>query len=137
MKGKIISVKYHKPVTTKYGEMHQHQVTIEKDGVNILCQYLCKSKDQNTFIGGKEAEYNLTEREYQGNTYYNIKPINNRGNSNFSRNIKKEQSKYSGFAMSYAKDLVVAGSIEANQMFPTAQKMLDWMVEQDKALENG
>ena len=99
--------------------------------------FLSKKKDQSTFQEGKENEFTETPREYNGVTYYNLKPVSKQGGSNFNRQMKKEQSKYSGFAMSYAKDLTVAGKITTEQMFATAKKMMDWMVEQDKALENG
>lgn len=136
MKTKILEAIYDKPVSLKFGEFHQFKIKIEIDGSPQFCQYLSKSKEQNKFIVGQEADVTLTSKEHNGNTYYSIKPAQTSfGGSNFSRKLKAEQSKYSGFAMSYAKDLVVSGAIEPKQMFATAQKMMDWMVEQDKNLE--
>jgi hypothetical protein len=138
MKTKIIEVRYDKEVKLKFGDFHQFGIKVEIDGTPQWCQYLSKSKDQNKFVAGQEAEIALTSKEHNGKTYYSIKPAQNAfSGSNFSRKMKAEQSKYSGFAMSYAKDLVVSGSITPEQMFPTAKKMMDWMVEQDKNLENG
>lgn len=134
MKALITKVEYVAPIETKYGT--KHKFYIHYDGKKA--DYLANKESQNHFIANQEAEFIETSREYNGSTYYNVKaPAKTGGNSNFSRQLKKEQSKYSGFAMSYAKDLVVAGKIQESQMFAAAKKMMDWMVEQDKALENG
>ena len=138
MKSKILEVRYDKEVKLKFGDFHQFGIKVEIDNTPQWCQYLSKSKDQTKFVVGQEAEYTLDSREHNGNTYYTIKPLQNAfSGSNFSRKLKSEQSKYSGFAMSYAKDLVVAEKIPFEQMLPAAKKMMDWMVEQDKNLENG
>lgn len=135
MKAVIQEVKYNKEFTTQKGTYHSHAVKIDGE----WCEYVSKSKEQNKFVAGQEAEYTVTEREYQGRIYKKIKPVyGGGGGSNFSRSMKREQSKYSGFAMSYAKDLAVAGIIkDVDDMFIQAQRMLNWMVEQDKKLENG
>lgn len=133
MKAVFLKITYGKEVTTKFGVAHQFIANYD----GKVGTFLAKTKEQNTFTEGVENEFTETERQHNGVTYYNIKAVKKQGSSNFARNIKKEQSKYSGFAMSYAKDLVVAGKIEEKQMFPTAKKMMDWMVEQDKKLENG
>lgn len=133
MKAVIKKITFNKEVETRFGMMNQFRV--EYDGK--VGSFLSKEKNQTTFKEGVENEFTETPREYQGVTYYNIKPIKKQGSSNFSRQLKREQSKYSGFAMAYAKDLVVAGAIKEPQMFAYAQMMFDWMVEQDKNLENG
>jgi hypothetical protein len=133
MKAIFNKIEFKKEVETKFGTMYQFQVNYgDKVG-----SFLSKKREQTTFVQGVENEFTETEREYNGVTYYNLKAIKQMGSNNFSRQLKKEQSKYSGFAMSYAKDLVVSGNITTEQMFPTAEKMMKWMVEQDKALENG
>lgn len=133
MKAVIDKITYVKEVQTKFGAMHQFRV--EYSGK--IGSFLSKSKDQETFKQGEENEFTETPREYQGNTYWNIKPIKKQGASNFGRAISKEQSRYSGFAASYAKDLVVAGKIEYDEILPTAEMLFNWMVEMDKELLNG
>lgn len=139
MKAKVLETKYRKEFETKFGKLHSHGIKMEIDGKVQWCQYNSKSKEQKKFIVGQEAEFTTIEKTFQGKTYLQVKPIvaNSNFKSNFSRNLKREQSKYSGFAMSYAKDLVIADKINFEQMLPAAQKMLDWMVEADKKLENG
>ena len=49
--------------------------------------------------------------------------------------MKKEQSKYSGFAVAYAKDLVVAGKLDREELGDYAWILFDLMVEMDKTIE--
>ena len=88
----------------------------------------------------QKAEFTEEEKGYTDNhgkpaTFWVIKPVTQNRQSNFGKALKKEQSRYSGFAMAYAKDLVVAGKITLEQMYAEAQCMMDWMVETDKKLE--
>lgn len=133
MKAVITNIIFKKEVDTKYGKRYSFEAHYnDKKG-----SFLSNTKEQTTFKIGEENEFTETPREYNGTTFYNLKAISQGGGSNFNRQLKREQSKYSGFAMSYAKDLVVAGKIEEKQMFATAKIMMDWMVEQDKNLGNG
>ena len=136
MKGKIIAAEFSKEGEGKFGKWYSHRITIEHEGEKQICNYLSKTKEQTKFIAGQEAEYTLTPKEYNGKTYFDIKPVQAfQGKSNFGKKLAQEQSKYSGFAMSYAKDLVVAGVLPSEKMFEGAKKMFDWMVEQDKTLQ--
>lgn len=138
MKSKVLETKFKKEFTGKFGILYSHGVKLDINGTVQWAEYISKSKEQTTFKVGEEVEFTTIEKNYNDKTYYQIKPVaQNKFNSNFSRKLKQEQSKYSGFAMSYAKDLVVAGKLEFDQMLPAALKMMDWMVEQDKKLENG
>ena len=134
MKAIISKITFQNEWESKFGTLFQFKC--EYDGK--VGQFNSKKKEQTTFYEGKEAEFTETPKTHNGVTYYTIKKIQPQGgHSNFARSMKREQSKYSGFAMSYAKDLVVAGKIEEKQIFSAAKKMMDWMVEQDKNLENG
>ena len=94
-------------------------------------KYVSTSENQTKFVAGQEAEF-TEEKDKFGNP--KITPVYQQKFSGGARAIKKEQSRYSGFAMAYAKDLVVAGIIEIEQMYVEAQCMVDWMVETDKNL---
>jgi len=126
MKAIIKSARFDKEIETKFGIAYIHKIEYD----DKKATYFSTAKDQTKFIAGKEAEF--TE-EKKGN-YLNIKPIQKAQFSPYNRAVKKEQSKYSGFAMSYAKDLVCEGKIKPDQMFATAKKMMDWMVLQDKEI---
>lgn len=133
MKMLITKITFDKEIETKFGKMFRFRA--DYDGK--IGFFLAKIMEQKTFIQGEENEFTETAHEYQGSTYYRLKSLKQYGTSNFSRQVKKEQSKYSGFAMSYAKDLVVAGMIPQDEIFVEAKNMMDWMVSQDKALEDG
>ena len=132
MKAKIESVKFNKEYESKFGTLYGF--TVKYNGKTAF--YSAKKKEQNKFVAGQEAEFTEETRNGTNGPYTVIKPIYNQGQSNFGKALKREQSKYSGFAMSYAKDLVVAGAITYEQMFVEAQMMMDWMVEQDKQLQS-
>lgn len=133
MKAKIKAVEYKKEYTTKYGTMYLFRVDYDdKTG-----WYSSKSKDQKKFTGGQEAEFTETvSTNDRGEDYITIKPIYSAPAGNFGKAVKKEQSRYSGFAMSYAKDLVVAGKIEIKQIEATTKKLFQIMVDLDKTLND-
>ena len=134
MKTKIISANWEKEYESKFGTLHLHRIIFENQGEKQTGFYSSKSKDQNKFVAGKEAEFEIENQRGPKGDYLKLKPFqSNKGYSNTGRAIQREQSKYSGFSMSYAKDLFIAGKIESfEQMFAEAQNMFDWMVEADK-----
>lgn len=134
MKALITKISYKGAREGKFGT--EHNFVVNYDGKTAY--YTSKVNPQNKFIEGAENEFTEVEgmSKTTGNKYYTIKPIQKGGMTGYAKEIKKEQSKYSGFAMSYAKDLVVAGKIDLKDMFGYAIQMIDWMVEQDKAIAN-
>lgn len=131
MKALITNVTFTKEFETKFGVLYGFK--IEYNGKTGF--YSSKKREQTKFIKGQESEFEEEIKQGKNGSYTKIKPMQPQGGfSNFGRAVKKEQSKYSGFAMSYAKDLVCAGAIKYEQMFSEAQCMMDWMVEQDKQL---
>ena len=136
MKAKIESVSFKKEYEGQHGTLYNFEV-----GYNgRVGFYSSKSKDQNKFIAGQEAEFTEQEREGKnGSKYYIIKPVNNfqQFRSAGGKAIGREQSKYAGFALSYSKDMVIADKIPIEKMLSYGKKFFDWMVEQDKTLLNG
>lgn len=131
MKAIIKSVEWVKEYDTKFGKLQLFKIGYD----DKVAYYSSKSKDQTKFVKGQEAEFNEEEKSGSNGTYLTIKPITANRYSNFGRALKREQSKYSGFAMSYAKDLVVAGKIELNNMEAYTEAMFNLMVKLDKTLE--
>ena len=138
MEARILEINYLKPYQSPHGPMHDWHIKYE--GGEGEGMYTSKANPQTFFKVGEVASF--TEDimfSKQGKRWAKIKPIRENGNRNYSgfrRELKKEQSKYSGFAMSYAKDLCVAGQIKYENIFIHAQQMMDWMVEQDAKLAN-
>jgi len=61
------------PYNGQYGTLYGFYVTFE-NGDNG--KYNSKSADQNKFVLGQEATYDYIPREYNGKTYYTVKPVN-------------------------------------------------------------
>ena len=131
MKAKIDKVEFNKNVQTKGGEMYSFRITYN----NKIGSYLSKNKEQNYFIEGEEVEFTEEEKIWNGQVYYDLKPIRQNKQSNYSRAVKKEQSRYSGFAVSYVKDLIIAGKIEVKDWEKASEKIFNFMVNLDKTLE--
>ena len=131
MKALITNVEFKKEYETKYGTMYSFVVSYDgKRGY-----YSSKSKDQNKFVKGQEVEFTEEKRTSDKGEYLIVKPLMANKQSNFGKAIKKEQSKYSGFAVSYAKDLVVSGKLERGDLSAYAWVLFELMVEMDKSIE--
>ena len=136
MKAIIQEVTYSKEFESKYGTMYVFRVKYD-DQVAI---YNSKSKDQKKFIAGQEAEFTEETKTYTAKDgtvkeYLVIKPPTQNRQSNFGKALSKEKSRYSGFAVSYAKDMAVAGRIQVTELSDYAWILFDLMVEMDKTLE--
>ena len=132
MKALITGAKFNKEYTTSYGTLFNYR--IEYDGKTAF--YSSKKKDQDYFVVGKESEFTEEEKTSDKGTFYVIKPIREGKFSNFSKQIKKEQSRYSGFAVSYVKDLIIADKIDIKQWEAASEKIFNFMVELDKTIES-
>lgn len=134
MKAIFTKISYKGSREGKFGT--EHNFVVNYDGKTAY--YTSKVNPQNKFIEGAENEFTEIEgvSKTTGNKYFTIKPIQKGGMSNYAKEVKKEQSRYPGFATAFAKDLVVAGKIELKDMFGMAIQMIDFMVEQDKNISN-
>ena len=136
MKALIKDVKFQKEYESKFGTMYSFLVSYnDKKGF-----YNSKSKEQTQFVKGQEAEFTeetktYTTKDGKESSFIVIKPPQGQRQSNFGKALKKEQSKYSGFAVSYSKDLVIAGKIELADLGDYAWILFDLMVEMDKTIE--
>ncbi len=132
MKAKITGVTFQKEYDGKHGKLYLHKITYDGN----VAYYSSKKKEQSKFIKGNEAEFTEEVRQGKNGDYSIIKPIYAQmgGGSNYSKSVKSEQSRYSGFAMSYAKDLCVAGKISITELEIYTRQMVDLMVKIDKEL---
>lgn len=111
--------------------------------------YSSKSKEQNKFVAGQEAEFTEVTKENNGKEFIVIKPIYQSKFSGYARKKQQEVARYSGFSESYVKDLLTAGILkpefteedEANNEIVMitwkkyASEVCEHMVELDKKLE--
>lgn len=135
MKAIITDILYKKEYESKLGTMHQFEV--HYDGKRA--SYSSKSKDQKNFVKGQETEFIEEQKTYvkdgRESKYLVVKIPQQQRESNFGKALKKEQSKYSGFAVSYSKDLVVAGKLPFEDLADYAWILFDLMVQMDASLE--
>jgi len=127
MKATIKKVRFIKEYENRYGTMYLFAVSYN----DTEALYSSKDRGQQKFVEGKEVEFEETVKtKDSGDTFTTIKPAQ----AKFSPQVKREQSKYSGFAMSYAKDLVIADKIPLSEISDYTKKMFSLMVELDKTL---
>lgn len=139
MKAIIDKVEFLKELDSKHGKLYSFAISYDDE----RAIYRSKHKDQKYFIPEKEAEFTEETMTYtdkksgEEKQYKVIKPIYQGRNpqSNFGKALQKERTRYSGFAVSYAKDLVVAGRLNRENLPEYATLLFDLMVELDKSIE--
>jgi hypothetical protein len=129
---KVTGVKFIKEKDGQYGKMYVFKVDYD----DKTAFYTSKKRDQDTFVAGKEYEVDEESKSGDKGDFLVIRPKRSfSGQSNFGRALKKEQSRYSGYSCSYAKDLAVAKLIAVDEITKWSRKFFDHMVELDKTLE--
>lgn len=136
MKALITNVEFKKDFETKFGTMYSFEVHYD----DKKAFYTSKVREQKNFVKGQEAEFveeykTYTDKNGKEAKYLTIKLPPKEKQSNFGKALKKEQSRYSGFAVSYAKDLVVSGKLEFEELPTYAWILFDLMIEMDKSIE--
>lgn len=107
------------------------------DGVDRIAYYSSKKPNQTYFVEGKECEFNESEHtSAKGNVYFTAKPLYGDAKSGYGKKLQQEQARYSGFAVSYVKDMIVAGKVDPDQWHPKSKEVFQWMVEMDNTLKS-
>lgn len=132
MEALITKVEFQKEYTTKFGTLYLHKIEYD----NKVAFYSSKSKEQTKFIEGKDAEFTEEKRTGKNGEYFVIKPVGKNLMSNYGKALQREQSKYSGFAVSYVKDLIIAGHIKIEDWEKASKKIFNFMVELDKSIQS-
>lgn len=119
--------------------LHDHKIVYLDENLDMVTGYYTSiKKEQTNFKVGETAEFDVQEMiGKEGRKWFKIRPQRAGGGSlYYNRSKKIEQSKYAGFSLSYAKDLVVAGKLNYDQLLTTSEKMFWHMVSLDKKLES-
>jgi len=133
MKVQIINSQFVKEYTGKYGTLYQHEIVYKVGDETKVAQYSSKTQDQKNLVAGSEADVTVETRTGQHGSWEIIKPAQKKqGYSSYGQQQNREQARYSGFAMSYAKDLVIAGKVELDDMPKYTKAMFKLMVELDQ-----
>lgn len=115
---------------SKYGMMYRFEIEMENGDVG---EYSSKYQDQNKFSIGVEAEYTIESREYNGKTYYTIKPVlqqmNAQGFAQGGGGYKSRSEDTSNQIMrqtciKVAGDLAANGIINATDMLKVASQLV-------------
>lgn len=114
------------PYEGQYGTLYGFYVTFE-NGDNG--KYNSKSQDQTKFVIGQEATYDYIPREYNGKTYYTVKPVNpqyaNNAPSGGGKTTSKDESIIRQTALKAAAEL--GGTPQ--QVIANAQTFADWVMK--------
>jgi hypothetical protein len=106
-KAKIAKITGASGFESKFGPMFNIKVELDNGDKGQIV-----AKDQNKYKEGEEIEYTLEAKEYNGNTYYTIKVQQAQKGFGGKSYVADIDEKFVGFAFSYVKDFVVAGTID-------------------------
>jgi len=117
---------------SKYGTMYKFEISFDNGDVG---EYNSKSQDQNKFVTGQEVEYTITSREYNGNTFYTIKPAQPVGGySGGGYKSKADPEKDRRIAklavLKSATELVTAKLVDRKDIFACADEMIKWVYDE-------
>lgn len=131
MKAVIRNTEFVREIETKYGTRYSHKIYYD----DVTASYLSVKREQTYFKSGEEAEFTVSQNTNNGVTYTNVKPVNDKKMSTYSKSLNREQARYSGFAVSYVKDLIISGHIDLKQWEAASKKIHTHMVELDKSIK--
>lgn len=122
------------PYTGQYGTLYGFYVTFE-NGDNG--KYNSKSADQNKFVVGQEATYDYIPREYNGKTYYTVKPVNPQYANNAPTTSGAVQGSHTSKDESIIRQTALKAAAELGgtpqQVIANAQTFADWVMKKGAA----
>ena len=108
----------------QYGIMYKFEVSFENGDMG---QYLSKSIDQNKFKQGVEATYTIEGKEFNGNTFYTVKPVMAQqqafqgGKPAYQKDPETDKRITRMSVLKGAVDLAVGGEIKIHDITKVAQ----------------
>ncbi len=118
---------------SKYGTMYKFEVHFDNGDYG---EYNSKSPDQTKFVTGQEASYTRTSREYNGQTFYTIKPPampfngSTGGGGYRGKDPKTEGRIVRMNVLQRATDLVVGGHVMIGDMKAVAEDLEKWVLRE-------
>ena len=107
----------------KYGVMYKFEVAFENGDAG---QYLSKSQDQTKFKVGQEANYTIEGKEFNGQTYYTVKPVmaqqpfQGGGGKPYQKDPETEKRITRMSVLKVAGDLVINGEVKLHDLTKVA-----------------
>jgi hypothetical protein len=109
----------------QYGIMYKFEVSFENGDMG---QYLSKSIDQNKFKQGVDATYTIEGKEFNGQTFYTVKPVmaqqqafQGGGKPAYVKDPETDKRITRMSVLKGAIDLAVAGEIKIHDITKVAQ----------------
>ena len=121
------------PYEGQYGTLYGFYVTFE-NGDNG--KYNSKSEHQTKFVVGQEATYEYIGREYQGKTYFTVKPVNPQfANVTHTSSGKSVASSSKDEIIARQTALKAAAELGGTpqQVIANAQTFADWVMKKQSA----
>ena len=122
------------PYTGQYGTLYGFYVTFE-NGDNG--KYNSKSENQNKFVVGQEATYDYIPREYNGKTYYTVKPVNPQYAAPTSSGTVQGGGTHTSKDESIIRQTALKAAAELGgtpqQVIANAQTFADWVMKKGAA----
>lgn len=134
-KGVVTSAQGNGTWESKYGTMYKFEIAFDNGDAG---EYNSKSSDQSKFVIGQEVEYTISSREYNGNTFYTIKPaqpVGGFGGGSYKSKADPEKDKRIAklAVLKSATELVTAKLVDHKDLFACADEMINWVY--DKKLD--
>ena len=107
----------------KYGVMYKFEVAFENGDAG---QYLSKSQDQTKFKVGQEANYTIEGKEFNGQTFYTVKPVMQQqafqggGGKGYQKDPETEKRITRMSVLKVAGDLVINGEVKLHDLTKVA-----------------
>ena len=137
IKGNITGVQAMGQISTKHGPFFKTMLTVQTQNGAFTGELLSKG------VVGQESIGQLAELEMTNDPQYGVKfkkhydkPYNPQGQGQGQSYQSKAKGSNNSFALSYAKDLVVADRIPLLDMFGTAKEMLAFLDTGNVPLQN-
>jgi len=121
---KVIQVAGNGHYDSQYGRMYRFEISFENGDSG---QYSSKSENQTKFILQQEATYTMESKDYNGRTYYTIKPAMQPapafggGGAKFQKDPETEKRITRMSVLKVAGDLAIHGEIKIHDITKVAQ----------------
>lgn len=120
---------------SKHGLFYKFEVSFDNGDAG---QYLSKSQDQNKFVKGQETAYTIEGKEYNGQTYYTIKPVVQQqsfGGGGYKKDPETEKRITRMSVLKVAGDLAISGKIKLDEVIDYAKIFEQYVVEGDAQMK--
>jgi hypothetical protein len=107
----------------QYGVMYKFEVSFENGDSG---QYMSKSQEQTKFKVGESAAYTIEGKEFNGQTYYTVKPVMAQqpfqgGGKGYQKDPETEKRITRMSVLKVAGDLVINGQVKLHDLTKVAQ----------------